>query len=172
MGSWGTALHQSSNPTTLEGVISKLKPETKQAMYAAAQKGLILRGTWDGCAFNKAGIEVGAAIRSVETAARVFNESPSDVHRFIEVWDSLTGGNEKANRELISNLEAVGLFSKPEDFRKIRVLRERVWTSEETKMQEEFAALVDGLDIESVNLSNEEFEVIENAFLAADLIFA
>src|SRR5689334_14400274 len=53
----------------------------KQAMFAAASTRLIKRKTWNGCAFNAAGVEVGKndSVQSIDVAAKTFGVTQAAV---------------------------------------------------------------------------------------------
>lgn len=118
-------------------VVAKLSTAAKQAMYAAAKKGLIHRGSWDGCAFNKAGEEAGWSVRSTATAAKVFGMTPEDVGRFITTWDRTSDfcSPEQARRYLIEAIETAGICTPPG--RRTRVIRGYAFKGAATKFQEE-----------------------------------
>lgn len=177
VSSWGRSEFKA--PTfgvTLLDVTKDLSPSAKQAMYTAAQKGLIARGTWDGCAFNAGGEVVGRTdVASFAKAAEVFDMEPKKVSRFIGIWDRYQGTDKEATNALIFALEKVGLHSTPEDFKengkpKMRVVMKRVFTSEETKLKEEFDAMVSELDIEEP--SEEQEELVHNTKGVAELLNA
>lgn len=104
---------------SLEGIVSLFPPKLKQAMYAAAAKGVGLASSrWvgadggPGCAFNEAGKVVDApdAIVSVGTAAHVFGISEGLVQRFIRKWDSMHIETDSGRANLLKKvLTDVGL---------------------------------------------------------------
>ena len=94
----------------LVGVVQPIPAKGRRALYAAANAGLLRRGTWDGCAFNRAGLEIGIPIRSRGEAAHAFGTTPEAVRDFIEVWDRLWGSNRHCTQLLRDALEHVGLF--------------------------------------------------------------
>lgn len=87
---------------SLKGAIDRLSPKAKQAFYAASLSGPIHRGTWNGCAFNVGGKEIGNDVYSIETAAIVFEMKPVDVSNFISYWDNF--------RHDLSNVDATDLL--------------------------------------------------------------
>jgi len=90
-------------------VVRPLTYRSRQAMYAAANAGRLKRRTWNGCAFNGAGTQVGELVRSPGDAAFVFGTTPPVVRRFIRVWDGLRGSDQHCTQLLREALEEVGL---------------------------------------------------------------
>lgn len=144
---WGANELGSPKVTTLEEAVSKLNPAAKQAMYGAANKGLIRRGTWDGCAFNAGGKEVGKPVHSFQAAAMAFKLPVEIVHKFIMIWDRISGSDESATEKLKAAILKAGLFTEPNESAGRRILRETVYKSYETRMKEQFDSIVEGLDI-------------------------
>jgi hypothetical protein len=143
---WGAEhFHATPISSSLEGVVNQLPPNVKQAMYAAANRGLIKRGTWAGCAFNAA---ADGAVQGFEAAASFFDCPVNLVYDFVRVWDRVYGTDEEATIKLKDALLKAGLFAVPGESRGRRVMRETVWKSQETRMREEFEAIVSGLDLE------------------------
>src|SRR3954454_13260176 len=103
----------SANP--LVPVVRPLSAAGKQAMYRATNNGVIKRRTWDGCAFNRAGTELGTVITTRRQAAAAFDTTPAVISRFISVWDQLPGSNDRCTQLLRDALEEVGLFTEPEE---------------------------------------------------------
>lgn len=136
--------------STLEQAVAKLNPKAKQAMFSAATHGLIKRGTWNGCAFNAGGIEIGNKhVSTIEAAAEAFGCSRQVVSDFICVWDQLPGTDTSATAQLRETIERVGLFSEPSTAKKlVGIVRSRVYTSWETKMREEFDATNEAAPVE------------------------
>lgn len=130
MGQWGAGNIGGLSP--LESAVHQLNPQTKQAMYAAAQKRIISKGTWDGCAFNAAGKEKGFDIGSVGYAARLFDLPGDVVANFISEWDSGPEDTEALKEILVK----VGLYTEPGTPKPKRVMF-RKYTSWETRMKEE-----------------------------------
>ena len=130
----------------------RLSAKAKQAMYAAASARKISQGTWNGCAFNQAGWEVGNNnVSSVSAAASAFGCSMKAVSDFISAWDGLPQRGDDATGILRETLEEVGLFHEPT--RAIRITRTVEWKSEQTKLVEAFRAemenpefTIDGLE--------------------------
>lgn len=111
----GSGLSRYSSPYShrraLEEIVEEFPPNLKQAMFAATRSGGIKAGTWDDCAFNRAGIQsAGVNIQSVSTAARVFGISTELVTRFITKWDSMGGiGDDRRTEILADALLSAGL---------------------------------------------------------------
>lgn len=159
---WGA--NELGSVSTLDQVVAKLNPKTKQAMYAAANKGLIRRGTWDGCAFNAAGHEVEASIASIGKASQTFELSESVVSNFIDVWDRLQGDDEEATDKLKGAILKAGLFSETNESNGRRFLRETVYRSYENRMKDQFEQMVEGLDM------NDETDLVFDIHSAAELL--
>lgn len=110
---------KSGSDTSFEHSVAMLPPKVKQAFYTVAQrKGVLSRGTWNGCAFNAAGGELGQEIKSVATAMQVFGASKFVVESFIRAWDQtkFRHGWERdftATAKLMSLLEKIGLNTPP-----------------------------------------------------------
>lgn len=141
----------------LLGVVQGLSPEAKKAMYAAASHGLIKRGTWAGCAFNKAGTEVGTLVNGNISAARAFNMPSLNVGRFISKWDNLQGTDAHCTRLLMEALDEVGICTpivlpeptvrvqgtnvpramKSHESRVLREVHNKVYISQATKFKEQ-----------------------------------
>jgi hypothetical protein len=119
--------------------VKLLSVKAKKAMYAASQKGLIKRGTWDGCAFNAAGgiMGEGDSVASFGRAAEIFDMPISSVQAFITVWDGIGGSDEHANRLLVEALTETGLAVPPGQTRGKRIIRGYAYKSEATKFQEQ-----------------------------------
>jgi hypothetical protein len=150
---WGAGnFGKGGNVSTLEGVVRQLNPAAKQAMYGAANKGLIRRGTWDGCAFNAGGVEVGNNnVGSTFAAAQQFNLPSSTVTRFIEIWDSTNGTDEECTERLKAAILDAGLFTEANESKGRRVLRQTIYKSQETQLREKFEAEVASLDMSDVH---------------------
>lgn len=123
----------------------RLSAKAKQAMYAAASARTIRQGTWNGCAFNQAGVEIGnGQVSSVSAAAEAFGCTMKAVSAFIQAWDSMPERGDEATGILRETLEEVGLFNEPT--RAIRIIRTVEWKSEQTKLVEEFRAQMESPD--------------------------
>lgn len=149
MGKWGsdqfilTVDFQSHGD--LFDAIKSLNAKARQAFYGAAmRKGEIAQGTWDGCAFNAGGQEIGDSfVNSVAAAASSFGLTPYVVSRFIQAWDKFRSKDEKTpTQHLMEMIEKIGLFEDNPSV-KITTFTYRVYTSEETKAIEELRAEID-----------------------------
>lgn len=113
MGIWRRATPEPArNP--LVPVVRPLPARGRRALYAAANAGLLRRGTWNGCALNRAGIAAGVPVRSRGEVALAFGTTPEAARRFIEVWDRLWGSDRHCTQLLREALEHVGLFDEDE----------------------------------------------------------
>jgi hypothetical protein len=151
-GDGGSAYHPAGNETTLEGIVTWLNPKAKQAMFSAASHGLIKRKTWDGCAFNAAGKEISRHVSSNMIAAHAFVLHPTVVGRFISIWDSIpreSVSDEEATQMLRNAIEKAGLFTEARQTNESkviskgkRVIKSVLFKGTETRMREEFEALM------------------------------
>jgi hypothetical protein len=91
-------------------VVQALPARGRRALYAAANGGQLRRGTWNGCAFNRAGDVLGTPVRSRGEAALALGTTPDVIRRFLEVWDRLWGSNRYCTALLRDALEHAGLF--------------------------------------------------------------
>ncbi|MDQ3943710.1 MAG: hypothetical protein M3357_00855 [Actinomycetota bacterium] len=82
----------------------------RRALYAAANAGSLRRGSWEGCALNRAGAAVGLNVRSRGEAAYAFGITPETARQFVEVWDRLWGSNRRCTQMLREAIEQAGLF--------------------------------------------------------------
>lgn len=99
---------------TLQDAVNNLSAKAKQAFYAAATRKQIARGTWNGCAFNAGSKELGFNIKSLETAAQLFEMPVANVRNFISLWDrSSYSCDSEATEALRVMLEEADLFSEP-----------------------------------------------------------
>lgn len=151
---WGEGNFRQRGDSSFEGIVQQLPPNVKQAMYAAANRDLIKRATWNGCAFNAGSLEVATEkdeclAVSVSSAAQFFNIEPELVTKFIQSWDVLPGTDEECTARLKKAILDAGLFAEPGESKGRRVLRTTVWKSEETRMREKFEEMVEGLDLEA-----------------------
>lgn len=141
-----------------DNVIAALPAKAKQAMYAAASARTIAQRTWDGCAFNQAGLEIGQNVASEQAAAKAFGCSVAVVSRFIHVWDTLPERGDAATTLLREKLETIGLFTEPGH--KVRIVTQAVYEAEKASL-EEF----------KTELTKTDF-VCEGSQEAAELLFA
>lgn len=138
---------QASGYPNLYQACMRLSAKAKQAMYAAASARTIRQGTWDGCAFNAGGMEIGnPLVNSAHAAAAAFGCTVKVVSDFIREWDGLPERGDKATGILRETLEEVGLFNEPT--RAIRIVRTVEWKSEQTKLVEAFRAEMESPDFD------------------------
>lgn len=136
----GGVTKQAPIGNTLVSVIQPLNPKSKCAMFAAARAGTIARRTWNGCAWNAAGVEDGAGdISSVTAAANNFGVDQVHVSRFIGIWDAIPPhvSDEVATQMLIEALEYVGIFTEPNVSRTTRIIKGYAYKSQATKFAEQ-----------------------------------
>lgn len=137
-------MFRSKNP--LQRVVDPLPTRARSAMYAAAQKGLIKRGTWDDCAWNAASIIEGQPASSTQAASQVFDCPPRLVDNFIQVWDGLSGSDHRCTQLLIDAIESVGVTeNRPVGM--ARVIRGTVYKSADTKFKEQLDAVENIADL-------------------------
>jgi hypothetical protein len=91
-------------------VVQALPARGRRALYAAANSGRLRRGTWDGCAFNRAGDVLGTPVRRWDEAAVALGTTRDVIRWFLEVWDRLCGSNRYCTAMLRDALEHAGLF--------------------------------------------------------------
>lgn len=150
----------------LIAAVRPFPPQLKQAMYAAAEKRLIKRGTWDGCAFNAAAIDAkGLDVSSFNQAASAFDVPVAIVERFIQTWDALGGTDERCTGLLKAALLDVGLteeLSVPERVKKI--VRGYAYKSLETQFHEELANVDSIADLPGMdNVKADAVQILLNA---------
>lgn len=127
---------------SLYNAVMRLPSSAKKAMYAAAASRTIKRSTWNGCAFNAGGIEIGNEnVNSFEAAAEAFKCPVKVVRAFISAWDGLEGTDDYCNGLLRETLESVGLFDEPT--RAVRIVRTMEWQSDNSKAIAAFKAELD-----------------------------
>ena len=135
---WGGSNFRPVWKVTLFDVIKDFSPSLKQAMYAAANKGIIHRGTWNHCALNAAGKELEiAGISSIKAAAEAFGVSPAIATKFINIWDARSGTDEQCTEYLKEQILAVGLFTEAGTVLP-KIIRKRVFVGAEKIQMEEF----------------------------------
>jgi hypothetical protein len=160
MGNWGsenfTVLGNSVKPGKLEEIIEEFPSGLKQAMFAAASHGIIKRHTWNGCALNAAGIEVGSPkeVRSFLTAAKAFNITASQAKLFVAFWDAMPGSDEHCTNFLRETIEKVGLFSEPGQ-KPPRILKKKVYESQQTQLRNQFETLMAANQVPDVEFALE-----------------
>lgn len=146
MGNWGSDnfLGNKVGASSLEGIINEFPSGLKQAMFAAASTKVIKRQTWDGCALNAAGFEVGKnnQVSSISTAAQAFGITQSQVGIFIRCWDSLPGTDEECTIKLREMIEKAGLFTEPGQ-KPPRIIRVKVYENQQKKLREQFDTLME-----------------------------
>lgn len=146
---WGAENFGGGSGGTLETIVRQLNPAAKQAMYGAANKGLIRRGTWNGCAFNAGGAEIGNKnVDSYFAAAKAFDLDQRIVRKFIAIWDGLHGTDESCTERLKAAILDAGLFTEPGETKGRRVLRQTIYRSQETMLREKFEEQVSMLDLD------------------------
>ena len=106
-----------SRRNPLVPVVRQFPAHGRRALYAAANAGLLRRGSWDGCALNRAGAGLGLAVRSRGEAAHAFDTTPEVARQFVEVWDRLWGSNRRCTQMLRDAIEEVGLFDEDDEQR-------------------------------------------------------
>ena len=94
----------------LIAVVAPFDHRARQALYAATNDGRLKRGTWDGCALNRASAKLGNVIRGQVEAAELFNAPREVVSRFIHTWDTLRGNDARCTELLRDAILALGLF--------------------------------------------------------------
>ena len=144
----------STNP--LVPVVRPLPVRARQAMYAAAEKDLIARKTWNGCAWNAAGKIAGVNhVSSYEAAANVFECDVALVERFISKWDGLKGSDARCTALLKAAIEEVGITSNvPTGL--VKSIRGYAYKSADTQFREQLADItsltdIPGFDVELVD---------------------
>lgn len=154
---------RTNNP--LRSAVAAFPPQLKQAMYAAAEKGLIRRGTWDGCAFNAAGEHEGKHVHSIATAAHAFDVDSEIVQRFISAWDAMRGTDQRCTGLLKAALLEAGLtegMTIPDRVKKI--VRGYAYKSLETQFHEELANVESIADLPGMdNVKADAVQVLLNA---------
>lgn len=95
-------------------VVRELPGPGRRALYAAANSGLLRKGTWNGCALNRAGAAIGLPVRSRGEAAYALGTTPQVARRFVEEWDRLWGSTARCTGLLRDAIEEAGLFDADE----------------------------------------------------------
>lgn len=148
-----------SHNNPLVTVVRPMPTAARQAMYAAASKGLIKRKTWEGCAWNQAGHVQGQRVSSVTQAAEVFGCPSGVVSSFISVWDGLKGTDAHCTRLLMEAIDLVGITTPANMKRAARVVRGLAYKSLDTKFKEELDSIETLADIPG--LSDVEIEATQ-----------
>jgi hypothetical protein len=91
-------------------VVKAMPPRGRRALYAAANTGRLERGTWNGCAFNRAGEILETPVRSCDEAALALGTTPAVIRWFLDVWDRFSGSDRYCAALLRDALEHAGLF--------------------------------------------------------------
>ena len=161
VSNWGSGNFNKSYFSHTKGVslcntVEQFPSGLKQAMFAAASRGPIMRGTWNGCAFNAAGMEVGKqdSVTSFAVAADTFKCAIAQVKQFIILWDSMPGTNEHCTEVLRTCIEKAGLFSEPGQ-KAPRIIKLKVYEDQQKKMREQFDTLMEANLIEGTDLMAE-----------------
>lgn len=142
--------------SALTVAVRSLSPKAKQAMFAASQKDDFARGTWNGCAFNKASYNLGGNVGSVDAAAALFGMTARAVAKFITAWDGYAKTEtdpHKATALLREEIEAAGLFSPAQSSRVTKIVTTVEYESTMEKFQESLAA-------GTVELANEAYDLL------------
>jgi hypothetical protein len=161
MGVWGSenftdTYKISHSPQTFEDIISQFPSGLKQAMFAAASHTTIARSTWNGCALNAAGMEVGKQddVRSFEAAAKAFNITYALAKMFVVAWDSMRGSDVECTGILRDTIEKVGLFSEPGD-KPPRIIRRKVYESQQAQLHKQFQTLMESNSVPDTDVALE-----------------
>lgn len=144
--------------TDITPVIRKMTPKAKQAMYAAASKSLLRRGTWDGCAFNAAGKAVTSQhITSTDKAGKAFGMHSNIVSEFIGVWDHSSNylNDAEATEALKEAILKVGLFTGAGNTIRVRISRVTVNKNQQEAERDAFEAIVKDIHIEKIDEDSE-----------------
>jgi hypothetical protein len=147
VGNWGSNYFggSRSQDQLFQDVVDKFPAGLKQAIFAATSRTTIKRRTWDGCALNAAGFEVGkqGSVDNMEAASKAFGIDQGLVALFITKWDSLPGTDESCTQKLREVIEKAGLFSGPRTRRRTRTVQSRVFKEQERVLREQFDVLVE-----------------------------
>lgn len=142
MGNWGHELFTGNTPkTSLEEVVWNFPPGLKQAMYAAASRKVIKRGTWKGCALNEAGKEVHESVDGLMPAARTFKVPPQMISNFVQVWDMQRGSDVECTRKLLEALKKADLWRNAET-KPPRIFNVKVYESQQSALHRQFEELM------------------------------
>jgi hypothetical protein len=147
VGNWGSNYFggSRSQDQVFQDVVDKFPSGLKQAIFAATSRTTIKRRTWDGCALNAAGFEVGkqGSVDNMAAASATFGVSQGLVATFIDHWDHLPGTDEVCTQKLRTMIETAGLFSGPRTKRRTRTVQSRVYKEQQRVLREQFDVLVE-----------------------------
>jgi hypothetical protein len=161
MGVWGSENFSdkykvSHSAGTFEDIISQFPSGLKQAMFAAASRTTIARSTWNGCALNAAGMEIGRAndVRSFDTAAKAFNITPALAQMFVHAWDKMHGTDTECTAILRDTITKVGLFSEPGQ-KPPRIIKKKVFESQQAQLHKQFQTLMESNSVPDTDVALE-----------------
>lgn len=159
MGVWGSdgftdRYHRQHTPEVLEDIIQEFPSGLKQAMFAAASRTTIARNTWNGCALNAAGIEVGKSenISSFAAASKAFGITQALAQMFVHCWDNMKGTDEECTQILRDTITKVGLFVEP-GHKPPRVIKKKVFESQQAQLQKQFEALMESNSVPDTDVA-------------------
>lgn len=139
----------------LQDIVADFPSGLKQAMYAAANKGSLKRGTWNNCAFDAAANNtLRQAGNPLYKAAEMFKVSPAMVSTFINHWDRMVGSDEECTQKLRDAIEQAGLFSEPGQ-KPPRIIKMKVYEDQQKKLREQFDSLMEANMIEGTDVMEE-----------------
>ena len=160
MGNWGSEVFTANVPKTpLDYAVFDLPKKLKQAMYAAASKNVIKKGTWNGCAMNQAGAEIGQDIKSVHSTALAFGCPDTLISNFIKVWDGLKKENAEATHLLLNSLERANLFAEPNE-KPPRIYSVLVYENEQKALRRAFDEMMEANQIPDVEVALEMLQLV------------
>jgi hypothetical protein len=113
-------------------VVEAMPARGRRALYAAANSGWLGRGTWDGCAFNRAGEILGTPVGSWDEAALALGTTRGVICWFLEVWDRFSGSDRYCTALLRDALEHAGLFDEDDIDTRPAAGHERLRSGSET----------------------------------------
>jgi hypothetical protein len=94
----------------LTRVVQEFDPGVRRALYAAANRGSLRRGTWNGCALNRAGAELGAKVSNTYDATTALGIPSERVKDFLTIWDRMRGSDAFCTAVLRDAILRVGLY--------------------------------------------------------------
>lgn len=158
-GEWGASNFRKTFRIGLYDVIAEFPPSLKQAMYAAANKGIIHRHTWNDCGLNAAGKELNIqGVASFEKASRAFGITVAQAKWFVKLWDGMQGSDELCTETLKDTILRVGLFTEPGKLEP-RIIRKRVFESQ-VKVDAEFEKIVEANEVPYTEEASELLQLI------------